>query len=625
MNFKKVISVLLVMFFLSGNFIIVRAQEEKSIDFMEIILDDDKTDENLTTKNIKILNNKILVEDLKNPGEIIYKISDDDKNNIQKIESIKIKFSHKLSTVAYKDDKENKYVLGISQGEAKHQVKYLPNREEYGGFRDGLFIKISNDWYQCKLENGEYVFNKLEEEAVKEFNKYKKYLKDYGVNILVSENGEEFKKLKTGISVTKKTSELSGDLEMLGATDSYIETLTANGISNNGISKNVKYIKIELNEKFEFKDVEENHTELLGEEAPISMMEVSDIDFDILKSEPKDEENNEDEKNIKKQSREEEENLRAEIRKAELQRRLDRLNEERRLGESRVVRTNAIKLGSSQNYVSSNRANLPKQVNKYYKLDEEKEKKYEKEIRDLRRRFNNGKNYYKDKYKYNKYNKYGYENDISKELKKYFSSDKNKKDNYRYYSSDKNKKDNYKYYSSDKKDLDEYLDSNSVSDDYDDNFDVDNNDSEFDKFRSRSSKFELGDEIKEDIEEDVDKDIQDSYTDKGEKRSKYKKINFDENKKDIIEFDSDSDSDGNEQDDYIDDSLTDDEFLENLDKNQSTQAWSENLDNSIEDVEEKQVRAEKTVSKVYLSGLFMTLTSILAYDKVGFLRKFLKF
>ena len=43
------------------------------------------------------------------------------------------------------------------------------------------------------------------------------------------------------------------------------------------------------------------------------------------------------------------------------------------------------------------------------------------------------------------------------------------------------------------------------------------------------------------------------------------------------------------------------------------------------DEEEKQIKKEKTVSKIYLSSLFLTLGSILTYDKIGLIRKFLKF
>lgn len=614
MNFKKrLISILVVSFLISSNFLQLSATEvSETLDIIELFSNKKKKTDiknvsknNITIDNIKIEDNKILVENLEKLGTIIYQISDDEKNNTKKINSIKITFSHNISTVAYK--KDNKYVLGLSEDQTfKQRVKYLPNKTK------NILIHEDEKWYQCKFDEEEevYIFEKIKKyKDLKALNSYQNDLIDYGVNIFVSEDGQEYKRLETDIKVECEEANPNEGEEILTGSNIYIETLTV----GNGIGEDVKYIKIELNEASIIKNQESSEIESGETQKPVGMMKVLNIEFEISKNEQEgkesgeNRENKEDENSVRNSKKIEEEKLK-------LQTKTNKHADPIKLGSSALNKVNSLDEAKEKKYKNAIWL-LEKQLKETraerdkYKKDKTIDRKYlDKYERDL-------KKYKKDMAEYQ--NKY---KDINKYFGQCVNSDKTSKDlSSRYADIDRYKKAN-QY--SNKNKINKYIDDDNYNDydDYDDYDDYENKITNKTKVKSKKSN------LKNKTEDDITSDVEYNYKNKDLKKSQYKNIDLDDE-----EYIDDNYLEKLE-DNNIEDVLADDQDIEdlenlantNLDKNQSTQVWSENLDRDIESVEEKQVKAEKTVGKVYLSGLVMTLTSVLAYDKIGLLKKLIK-
>ena len=545
LRYKKLISCLLIFFILDINIV--------SVDAVNIFMDamPSENDENIEIDNINIKYDEndekhyITVKDIsKGTGCCFYKDIDVDKINV--------KFYHKLSTVAYKEKigNDTEYFLGCNEGNDYYPVKYLPNDEKYGDLKDGLYIKNDNkSWRKCSYEDEKYIFKKLDDTLTEKLKSYKTDLLDYGLNIYVSKDGDNFKKLKPAkVLIRKETQSIDdSDNSFSAGTDIYLEEMEFKNIPNN-----TKYIKIKLNEA----------SSLIDSSEPL--MSIYEIKFNLRNIKMGISEEDVEEKNKKTRKigisneniLDEDDNIFGNSEETEQVVYKFRTKKSKSAPKKRIIRVdeNGNILGSSRNNV---------------------------------RKSNDESIIYKYKRPINK--------KISKKVK-YIDPEKNNKIDKNKWSSYSNKdRSNNKYDGKIQKNNDQsraksksdFVNNITDDDQYDKNFKEYNNGVSFNNKNLNKNK-KRNQRSKRNIEKNIDKDL-------------------------II---SDDIKINNDPDNLI-------EFITERDNLVSQDSQYEDQDEIYK--EEKQIKTEKTVSKIYLSGLFVTLGSILTYDKIGLIRKFLKF
>lgn len=264
---KKIIVVLVVIVVvIDASFICVNAKNVFKADVTSTVGDSQVKYNNIAINNEFTGKSAFVVDDIsKGFGECIY-----NKTNVIEV---KVKFYHKLSTTAYKvkNGKQKEYCLGLSENYAEDnfcRVKYLPQGSNVDGLNDSMYIKHKKLWQKCIFQNDRFKFIPLEDELNNELEKYRDKIIDYGVNIYASNDGEQFKRLDTELKIEKISPDVMDAVSC--GTDYFYERLYAKVVP-----KDVRYIKIQINEVAEF--LTDDGESIEGE----SMAFVSSIKFTL--------------------------------------------------------------------------------------------------------------------------------------------------------------------------------------------------------------------------------------------------------------------------------------------------------------------------------------------------------
>lgn len=547
-GFKKIGASLIGAFMFLNNFTVINAMHYSYEDEMRSV----QNSSDVVYENIMInegngySDNSFQVEDVENCcGEIVY--------NIEGVDGVQVEFLHKLGVVAHEDKGKEMFVLGLSGAKPKTvPVKYLPNNDKYGAYKDSCYIVRGGKYYKLDFSDSSYCFKKMDDEAETEIKRFSKDFVDYGVQIYVSEDGKIFEKCIeknsriNNIDKNARKIGASGDL----ATDRYVHTIELSELGGK-----YRYIKIQINE-------------VVG--LGCAMTDILKIRFNI-------------DDDLKKQDTKIEQSEQI---------------KQRAMLEKLLLERKQQQFGASK---SSVRSGDKYQDQYYYWYLQNKDKVAE---------------YERNKDKIDKYNK----------MKKKFSYANNRYkndwyDDYKRKSADKNKDD----YLSKYKDglLNTYGSYNSDSDNG--KLDDYRNSYKENKSKNRSSTFVNVDEYEDE-----------GFGNKGKISSK--EVGNQKKRNVLTITDNDNFEDITGVDDFVNfdegrgvadqDSC---ELGEMKQENKNAQEKNEQMTTQElfekkqeENQQDKQERAEKTVSKVYLSGLFVTLASVLGYDKLGFLRKIIK-
>lgn len=498
-------------------------------------------------------------------GFCIYEVSN--------VKDVEVEFNHISGITWYKN--KGKYCLGFSGDieKAKHNcVKYLPNNEKFGKFQNSLYIEVeSGKWCQVYWDGENLSFNEIPNNEIDEFKKFIKDLEDYGVNIYYSSyEDKEFKRVKSDIEITQNDDDSTYNVIL--------------SVKDGLIPKEAKYIKVAVNEL----------PYVLNGEEKIELDRTSTLVKVVINS-------SSDESSDKEEFEEELEKETAKESKTNFE-------------QSTKVRSRTKRkvLGNSL----SNSVEL--EENEIAEAGTESVKEVKKRVRTLGESVTS----LRDLKKYKNENEFLHEK-IRKLKRKYDALDDRFKEyrrrRSRYFNDDEDKTKKLKSgrkYENSKKDV------------------VDDSDADLKrKIKSKNVKNyrrNIDDEINdEDFNTSISNEFINSNDDKQWEEANKKKAKRGTKKRSKSKHNAVDDEDDfkifNIEENNYNEDLTNKDDLTLVKNSIDVSNVQERQNEEDTYSQNQQEKTEKTISTVYLSSLFLALSTIFTYDKFGWLRRLIKF
>lgn len=498
-------------------------------------------------------------------GFCIYEVSN--------VKDVEVEFNHISGITWYKN--EGKYCLGFSGDIEKaknNRVKYLPNNEKFGKFQNSLYIEVeSGKWCQVYLDEENLFFDEINEDEIDGFKKFIKDMEDYGVNIYYSSyKDKEFIKVKSDIEITKNDDDSTYNVIL--------------SVKDGLIPKEAKYIKVAVNEL----------PYIWNDEEKIELDRASTLMKVVINSysdECSDEEEFDEE--IEKET--------AKASKPDFKK------------STKVkTRTNREVLGSSLSY------SVKLEENEIVEVGTESVKEVKKRVRTLGESVTS----LRDLKKYKNENEFLHEK-IRKLKRKYDALDDRFKEyrrrRSRYFNDDEDKTKKLKaeknYKNSGKE----------VVDDSDSDLKRKIKSKNVKNYR-RSFDDELNDE---DFTTSISNEFINSNNDKQWEEVHKKKVKRDTKKRRKSKHNAVDDEDDfkifNVEENNYNEDLTNKDDLTLVNNSSAVSNVQETQNQEDTYSQNQQEKTEKTISTVYLSSLFLALSTIFTYDKFGWLRRLIKF